>query len=131
MLPEAETLRPSRLALEASGNNILVALTRRHQENSAAPPGNQQFNFTNRRAHPTTIHRHLLTLGDPTTTANMATELTVQSERSFQKQPHIFLNSKVKTKVTKPGKGGRRWYKDVGRGFRTPKAAIDGTYIGM
>ncbi|MCJ1313564.1 ribosomal 40S subunit protein S11A [Agyrium rufum] len=62
----------------------------------------------------------------------MATELTVQSERAFQKQPHIFLNRKGKpSKSTKPGKGGRRYYKDVGLGFRTPKTAIDGNYIGL
>ena len=61
----------------------------------------------------------------------MATELTVQSERAFQKQPHIFLNAKSKTKSSRVGKGGRRWYKDVGLGFRTPKTAIEGTYIGM
>jgi hypothetical protein len=61
----------------------------------------------------------------------MATELTVQSERAFQKQPHIFLNTKVKSaKSKRVGKGGRRWYKDVGLGFRTPKTAIEGTYIG-
>ncbi|PHH63332.1 hypothetical protein CDD81_6106 [Ophiocordyceps australis] len=59
----------------------------------------------------------------------MATELTVQSERAFQKQPHIFQNSKVKAKSARPGKGGRRWYKDVGLGFRTPKTAIEGSYI--
>ncbi|KAF4125085.1 small subunit ribosomal protein S11e [Geosmithia morbida] len=58
-----------------------------------------------------------------------ATELTVQSERAFQKQPHIFTNSKVKAKTSRPGKGGRRWYKDVGLGFRTPKTAIEGSYI--
>ncbi|KAH8786859.1 40S ribosomal protein S11, partial [Hyaloscypha finlandica] len=58
----------------------------------------------------------------------MATELTVQSERAFQKQPHIFLNSKSKAK-SRVGKGGRRWYKDVGLGFRTPKTAIEGHYI--
>jgi hypothetical protein len=34
----------------------------------------------------------------------MATELTVQSERAFQKQPHISLVTKSKTK--RPGKGG-------------------------
>lgn len=62
----------------------------------------------------------------------MATELTVQSERAYQKQPHIFVNQKTKrTKSTRVGKGGRRWYKDVGLGFRTPKTAIEGTYIGM
>ena len=61
----------------------------------------------------------------------MATELTVQSERAFQKQPHIFVNSKARrTKSIKAGKGGRRWFKDVGLGFRTPKTAIEGTYIG-
>lgn len=61
----------------------------------------------------------------------MATELTVQSERAFQKQPHIFLNNKSKAKSSKKiGKGGRRWYKDVGLGFRTPKTAIEGNYIG-
>ena len=56
--------------------------------------------------------------------------MTVQSERAFQKQPHIFQNSKVKAKSARPGKGGRRWYKDVGLGFRTPKTAIEGSYIG-
>lgn len=64
-------------------------------------------------------------------TATMATELTVQAERAFQKQPHIFLNSKVKVKTARAGKAGRRWYKDVGLGFKTPKTAIEGTYIGM
>ncbi|CAG8139819.1 unnamed protein product [Penicillium salamii] len=58
----------------------------------------------------------------------MATELTVQSERAFQKQPHIFLNTKAKASSKKSAQG-RRWYKDVGLGFRTPKAAIEGTYI--
>lgn len=57
----------------------------------------------------------------------MATELTVQSERAFQKQPHIFALSKVRT--TK-GKATKRWYKEVGLGFKTPKTAIEGTYIG-
>ena len=43
----------------------------------------------------------------------------------------VFLNSKTKVKSARPGKGGRRWYKDVGLGFRTPKTAIEGQYIGM
>ncbi|MCJ1330170.1 ribosomal 40S subunit protein S11A [Thelotrema lepadinum] len=61
----------------------------------------------------------------------MATELTVQSERAFQKQPHIFLNHKGKQAKSKKlnGKGGRRWYKNVGLDFKTPKTAIDGSYI--
>jgi hypothetical protein len=62
----------------------------------------------------------------------MATELTVQSERAFQKQPHIFTNHKGQAaKSKRKGKGGRRWFKDVGLGFRTPKTAVDGSYIGM
>lgn len=61
----------------------------------------------------------------------MATELTVQAERAYQKQPHIFTNSKTKVKSARPGKGGRRWYKDVGLGFKTPSTAIEGNYIGM
>jgi hypothetical protein len=68
------------------------------------------------------------------TAAIMATELTVQSERAYQKQPHIFLNHKAKSKAAKSkriGKAGRRWYKDVGLGFRTPKTAISGSYIGQ
>ncbi|KAH7027680.1 ribosomal protein S17-domain-containing protein [Microdochium trichocladiopsis] len=59
----------------------------------------------------------------------MATELTVQSERAFLKQPHIGLKPKTKVKAAKPGRKGTRFYKDVGLGFRTPKAAIDGSYI--
>lgn len=53
-------------------------------------------------------------------------ELGVQTERAFQKQP-LFLNSKAARKTTRT----RRWYKDVGLGFKTPSAAIHGTYIGM
>ena len=60
----------------------------------------------------------------------MATELTVQSERAFQKQPHIFTAQKVRSSKRRVGKGGRRWFKDVGLGFKTPKTAIEGSYIG-
>ena len=52
-------------------------------------------------------------------------ELGVQTEKAFQKQP-LFLNSKASRKSTR----GRRWYKDVGLGYKTPNAAINGTYIG-
>ncbi|SPO46040.1 probable RPS11B - ribosomal protein S11B [Moesziomyces antarcticus] len=51
-------------------------------------------------------------------------ELGVQTEKAFQKQS-IFQNSKAARKTTRD----RRWYKDVGLGFKTPRAAIDGTYI--
>ena len=55
----------------------------------------------------------------------------MQNERAFQKQPHIFANHKRgTTKSKRVGKGGRRWYKDVGLGFKTPRTAIEGKYIG-
>lgn len=54
----------------------------------------------------------------------MATELTVQSERAYQKQPNIFQNSKARV-----NRKTKRWYKDVGLGFKTPKTAIQGSYI--
>lgn len=67
----------------------------------------------------------------PTTTPpNMATELTVQSERAYQKQPHIFQNHKGRLAKSRRAGKARRWYKDVGLGFRTPKTAIEGEYIG-
>ncbi|WVQ85914.1 40S ribosomal protein S11 [Cryptococcus sp. DSM 104549] len=50
-----------------------------------------------------------------------------QTEKAFQKQ-HLFQNAKSKggKKVTTKTK---RWYKDVGLGFKTPSEAINGTYI--
>ncbi|PWN24397.1 putative RPS11B-ribosomal protein S11B [Jaminaea rosea] len=51
-------------------------------------------------------------------------ELTVQSEKAYQKQP-IFLNAKALRKATRE----RRWYKDVGLGIKTPSAAINGNYV--
>ncbi|KAI9363956.1 ribosomal protein S17-domain-containing protein [Zopfochytrium polystomum] len=49
-----------------------------------------------------------------------------QTERAFQKQDGVFLNSKLALKK----KGNpKRWYCDVGLGFKTPKEAIEGTYI--
>jgi len=53
----------------------------------------------------------------------MATEL--HHERAFQQQPHIFLNAKNKNVK----RAGKRWFKEVGLGFKTPREAIDGTYI--
>ncbi|CAO3650134.1 unnamed protein product [Cunninghamella echinulata] len=44
------------------------------------------------------------------------------SEQAFQKQVGIFQNSKVSSK-------GKRWYKEVGNGYKTPKEAKFGSYI--
>lgn len=50
-----------------------------------------------------------------------------QHERAFQKQPTIFLADKRLR--SKKSKGTPRFYKNVGLGFKTPKEAIEGTYI--
>ncbi|KAF5390344.1 hypothetical protein D9757_002963 [Collybiopsis confluens] len=50
-----------------------------------------------------------------------------QIEKAFQKQP-LFQNAKAKG-GKKVSTKDRRWYKDVGLGFKTPAEAINGTYI--
>ncbi|ELU08745.1 hypothetical protein CAPTEDRAFT_165333 [Capitella teleta] len=51
-----------------------------------------------------------------------------QVERAFQKQKGIFLNKK---KVVVSGKASKtpRYVKNVGLGFKTPREAVEGTYI--
>merc|ERR1712240_163534 len=55
-----------------------------------------------------------------------------QTERAYQKQPTIFQNKK-RVLVPEGGKEAKeklpRYYKSVGLGFKTPREAIDGTYI--
>ncbi|XP_065653798.1 small ribosomal subunit protein uS17-like [Hydra vulgaris] len=51
-----------------------------------------------------------------------------QNERAFQKQAAIFLNKKrVVAKTTKNKE--LRYVRNVGLGFKTPREAIEGTYI--
>ncbi|KAG8046623.1 hypothetical protein GUJ93_ZPchr0008g11691 [Zizania palustris] len=52
-----------------------------------------------------------------------------QTERAFLKQPKVFLCPKKSGKGNKPGKGGNRFWKNIGLGFKTPREAIEGTYI--
>jgi len=50
-----------------------------------------------------------------------------QVERSFQKQAGVFL---AKKRALAKKKGGEiRYFKQIGLGYRTPKEAIEGTYI--
>ncbi|CAI5952883.1 unnamed protein product [Closterium sp. NIES-65] len=53
------------------------------------------------------------------------------TERAFQKQQGVFLcgDYSAKKKLRTPGKAGNRYYKNVGLGFKTPREAIEGTYI--
>ncbi|CAN1800305.1 Putative ribonuclease H protein At1g65750 [Linum perenne] len=52
-----------------------------------------------------------------------------QTEKAFLKQPKVFLSSKKSGKGKRPGKGGNRFWKSIGLGFKTPREAIEGTYI--
>ncbi|CAF1028510.1 unnamed protein product, partial [Didymodactylos carnosus] len=51
----------------------------------------------------------------------------MEHERSFQKQPTIFLNKKNQTLKGKAK--AARYTKNVGLGFKTPREAIEGSYI--
>ncbi|KAG6405735.1 hypothetical protein SASPL_133329 [Salvia splendens] len=52
-----------------------------------------------------------------------------QTEKAFLKQPKVFLCSKKSGKGKAPGKGGNRYFKSIGLGFKTPREASEGTYI--
>ncbi|XP_045465682.1 40S ribosomal protein S11 isoform X2 [Harmonia axyridis] len=47
-----------------------------------------------------------------------------QGEKSYQKQPCVFLNKKGGVK-----KKNLRYHRSVGLGFKTPREAIEGNYI--
>ena len=51
----------------------------------------------------------------------------IQTERAFQKQTGVFLNSKKALGQKKKDKA--RFYKKIGLGFKTPAAAIEEQYI--
>merc|ERR1712042_268945 len=55
-----------------------------------------------------------------------------QTERAYQKQPTIFRNKK-RVLAAEGGKEAKeklpRYHKNVGLGFKTPREAIEGTYI--
>jgi len=51
-----------------------------------------------------------------------------QTEKSFQKQPTVFLNRKP-TLGKQKAKKSLRYVRNVGLGFKTPRDAIEGTYI--
>ncbi|TNV78063.1 hypothetical protein FGO68_gene16151 [Halteria grandinella] len=51
----------------------------------------------------------------------------IQTERAFQKQTGVFLNSKKL--LAKKTATGVRYYKKIGLGFKTPTEAIEGSYV--
>jgi small subunit ribosomal protein S11e len=55
----------------------------------------------------------------------MATTIAAeQTEKAFQKQP-IFQNSKIKSAAKKVASKDRRWYKDVGLGFKVSERLLN------
>jgi len=52
-----------------------------------------------------------------------------QNQRAFQKQDNIFVGSKRVLAKKKPGIRDTRYYKQVGLGIKTPRTAIEGTYV--
>merc|ERR1711907_187602 len=62
-----------------------------------------------------------------------STKMDIQHERAYQKQAGVNQGFNktpgLKLAKTAPGKNGKRWYKNVGLGFKTPKEAIEGNYI--
>merc|ERR1712170_99456 len=60
--------------------------------------------------------------------ARLPMNIDHQTEKAFQKQPTVFLH-KHRRVLVKKQKGGLRYYKDVGLGFKTPKTAIEGKYV--
>ena len=52
-----------------------------------------------------------------------------QNQRAFQKQDCIFVGNKRVLGKKKPGIRDTRYYKQVGLGIKTPRSAIEGTYV--
>eukprot|EP01033_Poteriospumella_lacustris_P009637 gene9638-6894_t len=50
-----------------------------------------------------------------------------QTEKAYQKQDAIFIGKK--RVLGQKSKKGMRFYKSIGLGFKTPKAAIEGNYV--
>jgi len=56
-------------------------------------------------------------------------DVSIQTERAYQKQTAINENTRRKAKKNVNGKGRLRYTKSVGLGFKTPHAAREGKYI--
>jgi len=56
-------------------------------------------------------------------------DVSLQSERAYQKQTAINENTRKKAKKNINDSGRLRYWKSVGLGFKTPKAAVNGKYV--
>jgi small subunit ribosomal protein S11e len=53
----------------------------------------------------------------------------LKNERAFQKQDAIFIGKKRVLGKRKGAAKELRYWKNIGLGFKTPKEAINGTYV--
>ena len=58
-----------------------------------------------------------------------ALDLTIQTERAYQRQTAVNENARAPAKKFLNSAGRIRYVKSVGLGFKTPKAAVEGRYI--
>jgi len=59
----------------------------------------------------------------------MSSEHSEQTEKSFQKQSAIFIGKTRVLGKKRKGKVNLRYFKNIGLGYKTPKDAIEGTYV--
>ena len=52
-----------------------------------------------------------------------------QNQRGFQQQDCIFVGKKRVLGKKKAGQRDSRYYKQIGLGIKTPRTAIDGTFV--
>ncbi|GMY22959.1 40S ribosomal protein S11 [Fagus crenata] len=62
-------------------------------------------------------------------TSSLPSTMAEQTEKAYLKQPKVFPCSKKSGKGKRPGKGGNRFWKSIGLKIKTPRDAIEGTYI--
>eukprot|EP00657_Telonema_sp_P-1_P000455 TRINITY_DN1086_c0_g1_i4.p1 TRINITY_DN1086_c0_g1~~TRINITY_DN1086_c0_g1_i4.p1 ORF type:complete len:157 (-),score=50.12 TRINITY_DN1086_c0_g1_i4:254-724(-) len=53
--------------------------------------------------------------------------MDIQTEKAFQKQPHMFAGKC--RKLSRSSRKGARFVKSCGLGFKTPKTAVEGNFI--
>ena len=80
-------------------------------------------------AAPSGFRRQRLWLSAPDHTCVAAAVPCAQNQRAFQKQDNIFVGKKRALGSKKPGIRETRYYKSVGLGIKTPRTAIEGTYV--
>jgi hypothetical protein len=70
---------------------------------------------------------NVLSRSNPTVSFQLSKRFT--NECTIADIAIVFTAAKTRPSKRRVGKAGRRWYKDVGLGFKTPRTAIEGTYI--